>query len=746
MASVAQATRPRSLWDAVASFLRIPLDERLKSEVEEHWRLLIKLVRADEGFQFLATLSAAELNSLRVLALWYERLVPAPWSYSTLWAGHQETHIDLVFHRLLFREMQAVQGDSDEKSAYRMESGLDFYRKLAAQGYGYRRLLKSFLESEFGLRQLDGEADPEEERLLDIDCPCGPLSSTLAPCQWLEHYPASNSLPYYLWDAIDQRTVEARHLADPRYVVISHTWGRWRTPTFDASGNEVAGIDLGGRVPWRVPENSLFSVAELPEGLRQLTKSLSLRYAWIDLFCIPQDGSLRAQQEISRQAAIFGGADIAVVWMNTCTSWSLMRDVVAWMILNTLDGTPPEEFRMNTVPGASAEEPNQELRMLEMHPQLAARFDSLTSTLSSTSTEEWDLPTEIWFTSLWTLQEAYLRPDMLLANAAFDLFSIADQTDPVPLDTLMHLSSISKCWPSSDAQQARDPVPGPAAEVISLHIRQDLLHCHNSHPLEILIMGSTRECQESRSEAIMSVLGCVDWHRRAVATGKEGSPLLLFGQYEYAFLQEVLQKYRLAFFSSASVTSHAFRDALEAMMPAATILPFSVIRGTEKKMFPADMLSASRHHTSLNTWELLPDGSVRVPQAYVMHYTPPESATSGNGTAGLHRDMLYKQDCRISAPPEGFESKGEGDDMLLEQQMEPLGSWMERAWKGLAKYAVFLLSAPGWVHGLILAEIGPKNSCHSSSSKILAKLGDFHFEYSETLPPFKHEEVDWLIY
>ncbi|KAL5339822.1 hypothetical protein BJX70DRAFT_397290 [Aspergillus crustosus] len=432
---------------------------------------------------------------------------------------------------------------------------------MAARDYCYRHLLESFLETEFGLQASDRK--PEWKGLLvGVYLQRGPLTSTLAPCQWLEQYPAADGLPYYLWDTI----------------------------TFDASGNEVAGVDLAGRVPWLVPKNSLFPINRSTAGAQQASEEFVITLRVARSFCIPQDGSLRAQQEISRQAAIFVGAAVGVVWMNMCSAWSMMRDVVAWTVLHSFDGTPPVEFRikMDDIPGLSVDgvRLSQELRILQMRPQLAAMFDLLTSTLSSTSEEEWDLRSENWLTSLWTLQEAYRRPDMLLANAAFDLFSIADQTAPVPLDTLVTLILISCVKVPPMTQQGKSLIP-PAHRVL-LMVR--LAYFNDAHPLQHLIMESERQCQGSRAEAIMSVIGCADWHRRAVSTYQvENLPVLVFGQYGHVFLQEVLQRYRLAFFGSFNTSPVPFRHALENLKPAGTMLPFNV----GKSMYPAGLLAAA---------------------------------------------------------------------------------------------------------------------------------------------------------
>jgi hypothetical protein len=60
------------------------------------------------------------------------------------------------------------------------------------------------------------------------------------------------------------------------YLVISHTWGRWRI-----NGEDIA-VD---GVPWPVPGNTIFDVTNLPDMLAAVP--FDTRYIWFDLVCIP---------------------------------------------------------------------------------------------------------------------------------------------------------------------------------------------------------------------------------------------------------------------------------------------------------------------------------------------------------------------------------------------------------------------------------------------------------------------------
>lgn len=123
------------------------------------------------------------------------------------------------------------------------------------------------------------------------------IGSTQDPCEWLQKHKDDSALPYFLWDVVEMRTVIVADLAQrPSYCCVSHTWGRWR---------KEPSVDIDG-VPWRVPQNQRFVVQQLPSRLKRLQPQP--QFVWIDLFCIPQDGSPKADEEINRQSSIFQNA------------------------------------------------------------------------------------------------------------------------------------------------------------------------------------------------------------------------------------------------------------------------------------------------------------------------------------------------------------------------------------------------------------------------------------------------------
>lgn len=262
------------------------------------------------------------------------------------------------------------------------------------------------------------------------------IPACIEACPWLKIKEADNRRPYFLWDVSKQRTVVVEELKKtPDYLCISHTWGRW--PKRGSDGNPEAPIQVPG-VPWLVPQNRKFAVQDLPNMLKA---EFSSGYIWFDLLCIPQDRSERAFLEISRQALIFGNANWTIAWLNDINSWNGLSSVVDWLSL----------FYLNTAVNVEHERYN--------FPLLPDPFDDVLASpmelfLWDSGEDEGDRPADEvvdwehieiappvpWFTSLWTLQEACLRPDMVLCNKKWQPLTAGAQT-LVPLDHLVTLDN-----------------------------------------------------------------------------------------------------------------------------------------------------------------------------------------------------------------------------------------------------------------------------------------------------------------
>ena len=194
--------------------------------------------------------------------------------------------------------------------------------------------------------------------------------------------------PHWLYDKEEKRT---RKLADiigqnggdvlPEYTAISYTWGRWR----HQEQWSLSGVD------WKVPRCHKFTIDELLDFIRVGTLT---RFVWIDALCIPTNDDAAKQREIGKQAGIFNRAKAVVTWLWTLDDAKPLQALGAGL-LQTLrwhnsfgvKGTVKSGFKDL---GALGD-------FFERHKPAAVLEDG-------------------WFSSLWTLQEMILHPNMIFAT------------------------------------------------------------------------------------------------------------------------------------------------------------------------------------------------------------------------------------------------------------------------------------------------------------------------------------------
>jgi hypothetical protein len=364
--------------------------------------------------------------------------------------------------------------------------------------------------------------------------PAPKLHIIAAPSNKQEPAEHSRSLPYFLWDREAQRTVEVAEVGGyVAYTVISHTWGRW------AKQNEPAtGID---GVPWPIPQNTRFEVLTLPQRLAECP--CTTPYVWIDLFCIPQGERLTseiAQQEIGRQGEIFSSADQVFMWLTDLEDrFQSLPHVIEIMLLDTLQ-VESRSLKSNVA--------CEQRKRLET--ELTTCDFDLYKLIESSPIGERVLNS--WFTSLWTLQEVWLRPDMTLNTLHWKPVNLSSGWEP----DLLSIVAIIRCW----VDECNRNRTRQGAKVTS-HAGERLLQVSGMNggpliaadtwlrvtsltslldptPLQILAMASLRQCTSRRAEAIMSAIGTTNWFSHIPYNRHEQN--LVLGRYNLAFLEEVI--------------------------------------------------------------------------------------------------------------------------------------------------------------------------------------------------------------
>jgi hypothetical protein len=432
------------------------------------------------------------------------------------------------------------------------------------------------------------------------------LGSTLEVCPWLRCEGGTIlRKPAYLWDRQARKSVKTCDIPEafPAFYCVSHTWGRWRRGSV-----HVEGVD------WAVPTNSRFDVVHLPEVFQRL--DWPVHHIWFDLFCIPQEECPEQAEEIGKQADIFRRAACNVIWMHDVVGWKILEKSVMWLGLNYLHHSNPRENRIIE-------------RLHDLDTQLKEDFASLnpdvllnpwapvpeSEAISETEIEFHERnPGSWWFSSLWTLQEAYLCPSSLLADRNWNLLSVGDSQ----LLTLDNLASIAYS-PASDVADTQDR-PAAVEVLIFTMKRWELTDLSSSSRMSLLIAAESRQSTGPRAEAIMSALGVTDWFEDYRKQHGRAPPQidLVFKLYPLEFLHEAQRKIGGPFFLQFRAPPNTIEDA-EIGEPLGTMLPLAY--KSSKWLVTQSMNFSTLGWTASlsDTWLIQSDGTVVLKEAAILN-------------------------------------------------------------------------------------------------------------------------------
>lgn len=186
------------------------------------------------------------------------------------------------------------------------------------------------------------------------------------------------------------------------YSALSYTWGRFAAP---GPRINVQGIS------WVIPSIRAdhFTADEFQAILQAIAPASG--YVWVDIACIDQECLPVKMDEIGKQGDIFRRAVKTYIWLTQHDTASLQ------LLLNTLKAFA---YKIEALGRDSSNfEPNQEEVLLILEKGLDEVYVAIRTLLS-----------DPWFSSLWTLQEAYLRDDALLLSHTGDTMMPPDRGAP----------------------------------------------------------------------------------------------------------------------------------------------------------------------------------------------------------------------------------------------------------------------------------------------------------------------------
>lgn len=703
----------------------------------DDWEEMNRLLRDDQNFQH--TLSTAQRRSFEILRSW--------------WIGAY-CAVELIEGAMSFiRSLELTETDFDPSdNEYLLKIGEE--SRSNASLY-HATLLRHFLlefhprcwepyDAHESLRKI-GDSRDRSARWAIVQKLAYSITHPIHENAHNEPYPMveENSLsghalirPRYLWDSERGQTVTVSNLPTcPEYVCVSHTWGRWRTRT----NTRVSGV------PWLVPENTRYDVRDIPSQIQKL----GVRYIWLDLLCIPQDKSAEANREVAHQASIFKGSSTCIAWINDVDSWDGVMKGLDWIGLHV------------SLMTSNVDEDETSARLF-----IAASSASVSAELLKREPETNDPATgepAAWFSSLWTLQECILCPDIELYNSSWIRLEDKRGT-PISLQALMVLLSHTHMYCSltsrvdesfaSPRQYEMSIVRTFAmSEKASVEVDREMpraawnLFClrritrldevlTKTSPTNILTSSNLRQCISSRAPAIMSAIGVTDWYH-ARLSGSEAGQLrpepLVFGAYPLSFLQEAARKFGAIFYGSMSrsvvrrTTAPGQPDIFVRVNCEGTMLPVSKSHGwsCDNWGVQEDAPLGMKDHESVAGWIIRGDGSVAMQSVGMV--------AKSNNTKSLHRRVAGMVACtNADAGEDGRRG------MSLWETEDMTATLKSISYRSRPVYAVALYHDGRALYGVLLEEL-PLGICGTS---FLTKIG--YFEAMDDLSvPLRG--VKWIV-
>ena len=544
------------------------------------------------------------------------------------------------------------------------------------------------------------------------------LSSLDKPCPWLDKKHRQTGMPYYLWNVERKQTVVASELEfEPEYYCISHTWGRWRKEATAIEG-----------VPWRVPQNQRFDVKMLPEHLQRIQSRP--KFVWLDLFCIPQDGSRKADEEIDRQAIIFQNAARCIAWMNDIREWEYTVKALDWLGVaylhsTTCPGVYDTEYLLKELSHES-DAPNEFFTAMENPEEViqAMRDYMACGEVGSPPSpmlriiDKRPMQPACWFSSLWTLQEAMLCPNLTFVTR--DWIPPQDRSGvSLPFNALFtFIHVVANHWLGDKQYEAyttgsitsysryevvQDPPlsqdlgwpDGPRQLRILGKITRIDSFLANPSPIGLLLLANSRVSTGSRAPAIMSALGVTDWYK----PGEDNDKDLVLDCFPLRFIKEAAEKLGASFYLSTSQdTDFPAHSTVSSHSISGSMMPFSATSGWFSTITGMQLLDAyaPHDHPATKSWTIDRIGSVIIKRAGIL-------ALSKDTTRSSQHEMLIQ-----------FMNRDHSD------KTTSFGDWSKEFENGVETYAVSLTIDEGNHRGVILQ--GRREGSLKSAYSLLSRM------------------------
>lgn len=339
---------------------------------------------------------------------------------------------------------------------------------------------------------------------------------------------------------------------EPKYRAISYTWGRWRLQ--DDKDVDTRAITIHG-VPWKVPRirEDHFKAEQFQDIIDRVCKPVkaenaidmaaalnllhglpATEFVWLDVACIDQRWGPLAALEVGRQAGIFRKSDAVAIWLSRCGK------------NDELDGL--QELFTDLICRVSDSFHRDEGPDVTFLARLSAGLK--------------DVFADPWFTSLWTLQEAYLSQDAYVISSQGEPLAIKAVHGWTPGVFTLNLLTNACMQLSHLCKAGLESSDGPDLKHIYYEIHTSIQKCglalliRNGNPLSLLSAAHWRET----SNPLDRVYGIMQVFRYRLGAASPGTdPARIFTQLE------LVDQLGAALFQDRTVQSqlHAFTDIVD---------------------------------------------------------------------------------------------------------------------------------------------------------------------------------------
>ncbi len=326
-------------------------------------------------------------------------------------------------------------------------------------------------------------------------------------------------------------------------------------------------------------------------------------------------------------SGIFVSAKWATIWFNRVKEWSGLLEAIIWLsrkYLGELEKNGNDTLAtQTTVLVSSIDEKDLKPTMVTFPRQ-------------EISSKKHRVPGG-WFTSLWTLQEACLRPDLYLCNKGWKLFSVSVDSPhaAITLDDITALIGISLTR-SNVKRVPRSDTPLAVYELLGIFKETAMYKLLHLTPIHVLTLGNQRYCEDpNRAIAIMSVLDVISWYPtyRQQASGMKNEdlvPIFIDKRYPIEFVEELKIKFGGTLFAAADLTNLAdeffkfsqISGQLTFTELKSTMMPFGRDIRHQRFVLPQDGTISSQD--DVMTWNINSNGSVDIRKACVVASCPEE--------------------------------------------------------------------------------------------------------------------------